>query len=680
MADTEPKTEEVLEQKPEETKVEVETAEASSDEPASVDAAPAADKESSDAAAGDKESPDAEADDSHSRYVFRRQQRDETRYSGVVRWFRADKGNFGFISVECEEKGNPDAHVHGDNVECDAEGNIQILEEGQQCTFTLLTRPPPKSDPTGETRYTAKNVIPGEKPKREKKIVKKYKGRCVFFNHAKDKKFGFIKIEPCDDYPTGIDIYVHQDSVKGGKGKGLVEDQEVVCEIQKNEYDLDNGEKEVKLRAINVVPGKAPPEDPEKDMVFNGTCVRWIDKQEDGANKSFGFIRLDNDASREVMVHNSKILSGDKSLVVTQKCRFKISKRKDRNDPTKKLRESAIEVSPGDVPVKKILTGVVRFFDVEKGFGFISRQGHSDKDYYCRVESIIGNDKALEEKQTVTFVAAPSNRPGKPRAVEVRPGKKAVNGEVAELAPEETPFEAYLPAHTEAVKTAKKKKSNLPLHKQIEQDDTMTEAEKAAALKKDFNYRKRMRRKRALAREESDSSSEEKKPVAAPAPVSKPKPTPAPKPVAAPAPQQSKKSKKSKKQQKQEPAPVVEEVAPTPPVQTNSKKKKAPKKQEPQQQAQKEQKKQQQVQQQAAPAVQGNKKKPKRRKNAKKKKGGADKQSQSSEEEDVIDAAFNANKAAREQQNAASAGLFTVLYNYILSFCKTPAPQRKLRR
>lgn len=702
MAETEPKTDEVvveqvLEQKQEEPEVESpETAEPSNADVASSRLASNADVDESAGTDDDAE----EVDDTIQRYQFRRnrQEPDEPRYEGVVRWFRADRGNYGFIEVRSEELGNPDAHVHGDNVELDSEGNIQILDEGQECTFTLLARPPPKADPTGETKYTAKEVKPGKKQKREKKIVKKYKGRCVFFNADKNKKFGFIKIDSCDDYPTGVEVFVHQDSIRGSKDskgkatKGLVEDQEVVCELATQTVTNDKtGQEEQRSRAINVEPGKAPLEDPEKDIVFSGSVVRWVEKFEKGVDKSFGFIRLDKDQGREVMVHNTKIVSGNKVLSSSQKCKFRIQKRKDRMNPKMPMRESAIDVIPGDVPVKKILAGVVRFFDTEKGFGFIQRKGHTDSDYYCRAEAIIGPDKTLEEKQTVTFVAAPSNRPGKPRATEVRPGPKAVNGEVAELKPEETPFEAYLPAHTGAVTEKAKKKSNpnLPKHLQIQQDDTMTADEKAAALKKDFNYRKKMRRKRAIAREDSDSSSSEEKEAAPPRQQQKKAPAPLP-PVVQQTSSASSKKKKSKspkppqqpqeqpqKQKKQQQQPKAA------PVQTNSKKK-TPKASSPSSgdnnsQKKQQQKKQQPQQQEQAP-LQTNKKKPKRRtKNnaASKRKAKADKQQQ--DEEDAIDALFEANKASRDAQNASSQGLFIVVYNYILSFCKTPAPKRKLK-
>lgn len=696
MADTEPKTDEVVEQKQEEPEV-VESTETAA-EPESVDA-----DES-----GDTDDDTAEVDDSIQRYQFRRnrgQEADEPRYEGVVRWFRADRGNYGFISVKSEELGNPDAHVHGDNVELDAEGNIQILDEDQECSFTLLVRPPPKGDPTAETKYTAKEVKPGKKKKKEKKIVKKYKGRCVFFNADKGKKFGFIKVEPCDDYPTGVEVFVHQDSIRGIKGKaakGLVEDQEVVCELDtKTVVDDKTGEEVQRSRAINVEPGKAPLEDPEKDIIFSGSVVRWVEKFEKDGNrqidKSFGFIRLDKDQNREVMVHNSKIVSGNKVLSTAQKCKFRIQKRKDRMNPKMPLRESAIDVVPGDVPVKKVLTGIVRFFDKEKGFGFIQRKGNADNDYYCRTEAIIGPDKVLEEKQTVTFVAAPSNRPGKPRATEVKPGPKAVNGEVAELKPEETPFEAYLPAHTDAgakEKSKKKSNPNLPKHLQIQQDESMTEAEKAAALKKDFNFRKRMRRKRAMAREDGDSSSSGEEKEVAP-PRQQPK-APAPLPPVTQQTSSKKKKSKSPKPQQQQPEPQPkqkkqqqQQQQKAAPVQTSSKKK-TPKasssssgdnntqKEQPQKKQQ--QKKQQPQQQEQAP-LQTNKKKPKRRNNknnaASKRKAKADKQQQ--DEEDAIDALFEANKASREAHNASSQGLFTIVYNYILSFCKTPAPKRKLK-
>ena len=57
-----------------------------------------------------------------------------------------------------------------------------------------------------------------------------------------------------------------------------------------------------------------------------------------------------------------------------------------------------------------VTTGTVKFFNAEKGYGFISLEG-GDKDVFVHYSNIQGNgDRTLEEGQKVEFDVAPGRK------------------------------------------------------------------------------------------------------------------------------------------------------------------------------------------------------------------------------------------------------------------------------
>jgi CspA family cold shock protein len=59
--------------------------------------------------------------------------------------------------------------------------------------------------------------------------------------------------------------------------------------------------------------------------------------------------------------------------------------------------------------VTELATGTVKFFNAEKGYGFISREG--EKDIFVHYSNIQGNGyKTLEEGQAVEFDVAPGRK------------------------------------------------------------------------------------------------------------------------------------------------------------------------------------------------------------------------------------------------------------------------------
>ena len=66
-------------------------------------------------------------------------------------------------------------------------------------------------------------------------------------------------------------------------------------------------------------------------------------------------------------------------------------------------------LTPCEEKVRKLATGTVKFFNAEKGFGFISLEGQ--KDVFVHYSNIQGDGyKTLEEGQNVEFDVAPGRK------------------------------------------------------------------------------------------------------------------------------------------------------------------------------------------------------------------------------------------------------------------------------
>jgi CspA family cold shock protein len=74
---------------------------------------------------------------------------------------------------------------------------------------------------------------------------------------------------------------------------------------------------------------------------------------------------------------------------------------------------------PGDTPMSNRQTGTVKWFNDEKGFGFITPQGGGD-DLFVHFKAIESDGfKSLKEGQTVSFVAEKGQKGM--QAAQVRP-------------------------------------------------------------------------------------------------------------------------------------------------------------------------------------------------------------------------------------------------------------------
>ena len=66
-------------------------------------------------------------------------------------------------------------------------------------------------------------------------------------------------------------------------------------------------------------------------------------------------------------------------------------------------------LTPCEEKVSELATGTVKFFNAEKGFGFISLEGQ--KDVFVHYSNIQGDGyKTLEEGQSVEFDVAPGRK------------------------------------------------------------------------------------------------------------------------------------------------------------------------------------------------------------------------------------------------------------------------------
>ena len=81
-------------------------------------------------------------------------------------------------------------------------------------------------------------------------------------------------------------------------------------------------------------------------------------------------------------------------------------------------REPARQNSKDQVVAMSVQSGTVKFFNNEKGYGFISREG--DEDVFVHFSNIAGDGyRSLEEGQAVEFEVGPGRKG--PEALNVRP-------------------------------------------------------------------------------------------------------------------------------------------------------------------------------------------------------------------------------------------------------------------
>jgi cold shock CspA family protein len=361
---------------------------------------------------------------------------------GTVKWFNAEKG-FGFIEPD---DGGQDVFAHFSAIADD--GGYRSLDEGQRVEFTASP---------GERGMQADSIRPlgggGRPPAREERGHRDdprevrapgaprggggggSQGTVRWFNA--EKGFGFI--EPDEG---GDDVFVHFSAIADDGGyRSLDEGQRV-------EYTASPGQRGMQADSVQPLGGGRAPE-------RNDDRGRRDDRRDDrapraprgggggsqgtvrffNAEKGFGFIEPDGGGD-DVFVHFSAIADdgGYRSLDEGQRVEYTASpgqrgmqadhvqplggggrpparddRRDDRRQSAPRDRDRAPRAPRGGSGGGG--QGTVRFFNAEKGFGFIEPDGGGD-DVFVHFSAIAdrGGYRSLDEGQRVEYTASQGDR------------------------------------------------------------------------------------------------------------------------------------------------------------------------------------------------------------------------------------------------------------------------------
>jgi CspA family cold shock protein len=85
-------------------------------------------------------------------------------------------------------------------------------------------------------------------------------------------------------------------------------------------------------------------------------------------------------------------------------------------------------------PVRNLMSGVVKFFNTEKGYGFISRDDGAGDVFvhFSAIKNTQGGFRDLQQGQNVTFDVSVDARNGKPRAENVEVAQSQSQGNFAD--------------------------------------------------------------------------------------------------------------------------------------------------------------------------------------------------------------------------------------------------------
>ena len=350
---------------------------------------------------------------------------------GFVKWFNVEKG-FGFIGPD---DGGEDVFVHFSAIE--ESGGFRSLDEGARVEYEAspgqrglqadrvspLGGPPVQVDraqsrePRRDDRSSRREAPRREAPRREapRPSGAAAEGTVRFFNA--EKGFGFIS--PDDG---GDDVFVHFSAIADDGGyRSLDEGQRVL-------FEAAQGDRGLQATHVEPLAGGAGFDDGyggghDGGAVGSGlpqATVRFFN-----ADKGFGFLQPD-DGGDDVFVHFSAIADdgGYRSLDEGQRVEFEAAQG-DRG-------LQATHVQPldsgggGRGPAggygggSGLAQGTVRFFNADKGFGFVEPDDGS-RDVFVHFSAIEddGGYGDLEEGQRVEFAASQGDRG--PQADVVRP-------------------------------------------------------------------------------------------------------------------------------------------------------------------------------------------------------------------------------------------------------------------
>lgn len=206
-----------------------------------------------------------------------------------------------------------------------------------------------------------------------------------------ERGFGFL-----DRGEGAEDLFVHASEILGGDGlKSLREGQEV-------EYELGEGDRGPQAREVRVTGDVAP----TAALGVLGT-VSWYEP-----SKGYGFAEPEGGGA-EIFVHSSSIVGGG-VIHEGQRVAFLVvdGEKGPQADHLLPLRDAAA------APVDDGADGTVTFFDVDKGFGFISPDRGED-DVFVHARSLSSGLRELAEGDRVAFEVVDGDRGPQARNVEL---------------------------------------------------------------------------------------------------------------------------------------------------------------------------------------------------------------------------------------------------------------------
>jgi CspA family cold shock protein len=287
--------------------------------------------------------------------------------SGTVRWFDADKG-FGFIEPE---DGGDDVFVHFSAIE--DTGGFRTLEEGQPVEFEATAGPrgpqaeqvrPVGGAPRGGARRDDRRDARRDDPRRDDRRADDRRGDRGGRRGPTFVLEGTVaRYDPDRGFGFIVpeDVFVHVSAVRGARGGELVEGDRV-------EFELVQGDRGLQAEDVRVLGGGRP--------------------QGRGGDRGRG------DRDRGDRDRGDRDRGGDRG---------------ERRPAAGRARGA------GGAPTE----GTVRWFNPDKGFGFISPDDGSDDVFVHHSDIDDDGYRELQEGQRVAYT--PASGPRGASATQVRP-------------------------------------------------------------------------------------------------------------------------------------------------------------------------------------------------------------------------------------------------------------------
>ena len=211
-----------------------------------------------------------------------------------------------------------------------------------------------------------------------------------------ERGFGFLAPED-----GSADLFVHASEIVGDDGVRLLREGQVV------EFEVGEGDRGPQARRVRVTGGVAP----DAPLGVLGT-VAWYEP-----GKGYGFVTPDG-GGPEIFVHSSAIVGGG---VVAEGQRVAFLVVPGERGPQA---EHLLPLGPGADQSSSVgrapsdgADGTVTWFDVDKGFGFVTPDA-GDEDVFVHIRALVDGLTGLSEGDRVTYDVVRSEKG--PQARDVR--------------------------------------------------------------------------------------------------------------------------------------------------------------------------------------------------------------------------------------------------------------------